>query len=63
MFEHSTPLGPWLVTTDELTDVRREITCEVNGEEMQRADTADLVFDPVALVPTSPRSSPSNLAT
>jgi acylpyruvate hydrolase len=49
-FESSTPLGPWLVTPDELSDVHREISCEVNGIEMQRANTGDLVFDPVAIV-------------
>jgi acylpyruvate hydrolase len=26
------------------------MTCSVNGEVMQKTDTADLVFDPVALV-------------
>jgi acylpyruvate hydrolase len=50
MFEHTTPLGPWLVTPDEAPATSRTIECHVNGEQMQRADTADLVFDPVALV-------------
>ncbi|MDV7214354.1 fumarylacetoacetate hydrolase family protein [Streptomyces prunicolor] len=45
-FEHSTPVGPWLVTDAE----PGEISCEVDGETMQRADTADLVFDAAALV-------------
>ncbi len=49
-FEASTPLGPWLVTADELSDLHREIACEVNGVEMQAANTSDLVFDPVAIV-------------
>jgi acylpyruvate hydrolase len=49
-WEKSTPLGPWLVTTDESPGPGREIACEVNGEQKQKADTADLVFDPVALV-------------
>jgi acylpyruvate hydrolase len=49
-FESSTPLGPWLVTSDEAPGPSREIACEVAGELMQRADTADLVFDPAALV-------------
>jgi acylpyruvate hydrolase len=49
-FESSTPLGPWLVTPDEAGGPSREITCEVQGELMQRADTADLVFDPPTLV-------------
>jgi acylpyruvate hydrolase len=49
-FESSTPLGPWLVTADESPGPSREITCEVAGELMQKADTADLVFDPATLV-------------
>jgi acylpyruvate hydrolase len=49
-WEHSTPLGPWLVTADESPGPSREISCEVDGEQMQKADTADLVFDPATLV-------------
>jgi acylpyruvate hydrolase len=49
-FEASTPVGPWLVTADELPDLRREISCEVNGVEMQRANTGDVVFDAIAIV-------------
>jgi len=49
-FEATTPLGPALVTPDELPAGGLEMTCEVDGEVMQRADTADLVFDPVTLV-------------
>jgi acylpyruvate hydrolase len=48
-FEGTTPLGPVLLTADE-TPASMEMTCEVDGEVMQRADTSDLVFDPVALV-------------
>jgi len=47
-FEASTPVGPWLVVTDEPGG--RELTCAVDGELVQKADTADLVFDPVTLV-------------
>ncbi len=49
-FEATTPVGPWLVTTDEAPGPSRELTCEVNGELMQKADTGDLVFDPATLV-------------
>jgi acylpyruvate hydrolase len=52
-FEGTTPLGPVLVTPDELTGgVRPSLAmkCTVNGEIVQQADTGDLVFDPVALV-------------
>ena len=45
-FEASTPAGPWLDTDPALG----EITCTVDGELMQKADTADLVFDAAALI-------------
>ena len=46
IFEGTTPVGPWLVTDVE----PGEISCAVDGEQVQRAHTGDLVFDPVALV-------------
>lgn len=52
-FEATTPLGPVLVTPDELSGgVRPElaISCAVNGEVMQKANTSDLVFSPLDLV-------------
>jgi acylpyruvate hydrolase len=52
-FEGSTPFGPVLVTPDELPGGTRPgvtIRCEVDGETVQESTTADLVFDPVALV-------------
>jgi acylpyruvate hydrolase len=52
-FEGTTPVGPLLVTPDELPGGVRPsltMTCTVDGDEVQRADTGDLVFDPVALV-------------
>jgi acylpyruvate hydrolase len=50
-FESSTPLGPVLVTSDELDlDAGLELTCEVDGEQVQKATTSDLVFGPAALV-------------
>lgn len=52
-FESTTPLGPVLVTPDELPGgvaPSLALSTSVNGEVMQKADTADLVFDPVALV-------------
>jgi acylpyruvate hydrolase len=47
-FEATTPVGPWLVTDD--TAPSHPLSCEVDGEVMQQADTADLLFDPAALV-------------
>ncbi|MER7922343.1 fumarylacetoacetate hydrolase family protein [Streptomyces sp. NPDC096057] len=50
-FEATTPFGPYLVTPDE-ADAPAGLTISgaVDGETVQRADTADLVFDPAALV-------------
>lgn len=51
-FEATTPLGPALVTTDD-PDVREsghEIACNLDGAEVQRSTTADLVFGPADLV-------------
>jgi acylpyruvate hydrolase len=45
-FERSTPVGPWLVTDAE----PGEISCLVDGDVVQKADTADLVFGPADLV-------------
>jgi acylpyruvate hydrolase len=49
-FEGSTPVGPWMVTSDEFDGLSAEIACEVNGETMQRSDVSDLVFGPAMLV-------------
>ncbi len=51
MFRHSTPVGPYLVTPDEVDHARDlEIGCEVDGEVMQRARTSDLLFTPADVV-------------
>ena len=52
-WEATTPLGPYLVTPDELPGgVRPElqVRLSVDGAVMQSDTTADLLFDPVALV-------------
>ncbi|MED1951807.1 fumarylacetoacetate hydrolase family protein [Brevibacillus centrosporus] len=47
----SAPMGPWLVTTDELTDpTSLEVVLTVNGEERQRSNTQNLVFTVAYLV-------------
>lgn len=48
-FEHSTPLGPWLVTDIDHVELG-SITCKVDGQVVQSADVSDLVFDPADLV-------------
>jgi acylpyruvate hydrolase len=52
-WEATTPLGPWLVTPDELPGGVRPalaIRAEVDGEVVQDDTTGDLLFDPVTLV-------------
>jgi len=51
-FERSTPVGPVLVTPDEVGGVAPDlvVTCEVDGELMQEARTSDLLFGPAAIV-------------
>jgi 2,4-didehydro-3-deoxy-L-rhamnonate hydrolase len=45
------PMGPYLVTPDEFEDPDRlALGCSVNGETMQQASTADLVFSVPALI-------------
>jgi acylpyruvate hydrolase len=51
MFEHSTPVGPYLVTPDEVGHAADlEIRCEVDGAVMQQARTSDLLFTPADIV-------------
>jgi 2-keto-4-pentenoate hydratase/2-oxohepta-3-ene-1,7-dioic acid hydratase in catechol pathway len=39
------PVGPWLVTVDEFTNPDDlELGCAINGEEMQKGRTRDLIF-------------------
>jgi acylpyruvate hydrolase len=50
-FEASTPVGPVMVTPDEIdhaADLR--ISCTVNGEVMQDSRTSDLIFPPAELI-------------
>ncbi|WP_336205533.1 fumarylacetoacetate hydrolase family protein [Nonomuraea sp. LPB2021202275-12-8] len=49
-FERTTPFGPYLVTPDELTGGELTMQCELDGEVVQQADTADLVFPPAELI-------------
>jgi acylpyruvate hydrolase len=51
MFQHSTPVGPYLVTPDEVDHAADlEIRCEVDGAVMQQARTSDLLFKPADIV-------------
>ena len=45
------PLGPWLVTADEVPDPQAlALQCEVSGEMMQQSSTADMIFGCAKLV-------------
>jgi acylpyruvate hydrolase len=49
----STPLGPFLVTPDEVGDPHElDISLELNGERMQSANTSQFIFDVPTLVAT-----------
>ncbi|MFF3572377.1 fumarylacetoacetate hydrolase family protein [Nocardia jiangxiensis] len=52
IWDSSTPVGPYLVTPDEVGGVRPalEVTTLVDDRVMQRDDTGTLLFDPVRLV-------------
>jgi 2-keto-4-pentenoate hydratase/2-oxohepta-3-ene-1,7-dioic acid hydratase in catechol pathway len=49
-FDTSAPIGPWIVTSDELDGSNLNISCHVNGEERQNSNTRHLIFDCVAQI-------------
>ena len=50
-WEATTPVGPVLVTGDEIDHARSlELSCLVDGEVMQKANTSDLLFTPANVV-------------
>ena len=50
-FDRSGSFGPWLVTPDEVGDVRAlRLTTRLNGEVVQRTGIDDLLFDVPALI-------------
>ncbi|MEU6236230.1 fumarylacetoacetate hydrolase family protein [Kitasatospora sp. NPDC047058] len=50
-WDASTPVGPVLVTPDELDPAAGvDVICRVNGEQVQRGNTRTLVFDPADLL-------------
>lgn len=44
------PLGPYLVTQDEIDPTNLAIQCEVNGEVRQKANTKDMIFSCAYLI-------------
>jgi 2-keto-4-pentenoate hydratase/2-oxohepta-3-ene-1,7-dioic acid hydratase in catechol pathway len=51
------PMGPWLVTADEVGQVKKLfVESRINGEVRQRAQVKDLIFDIPILIATLSRS-------
>jgi 2-keto-4-pentenoate hydratase/2-oxohepta-3-ene-1,7-dioic acid hydratase in catechol pathway len=46
------PMGPWITTSDELDPEDLEVSCWVNGERRQHANTSDLIFNIPDLIST-----------
>jgi 2-keto-4-pentenoate hydratase/2-oxohepta-3-ene-1,7-dioic acid hydratase in catechol pathway len=44
------PIGPYLVTADELNSSNLDIECKVNGVVRQSANTSDMIFDCATIV-------------
>jgi len=54
-FDTFCPMGPWIVTTDELDGTATRVRCWVNGVLRQDARTTELIFDIPALIETCSR--------
>ncbi len=54
-FDTFCPMGPWLVTADELDGTRTRVRGWVNGEIRQDGRTEDLIFDIPSLIETCSR--------
>ncbi|MFF0072824.1 fumarylacetoacetate hydrolase family protein [Streptomyces sp. NPDC005494] len=50
-FDTFTPIGPWIVTADEIPDPNSlDLRCDVGGATRQRTNTADLIFGVAELI-------------
>jgi len=54
-FDTFCPMGPWLVSADEIDGTDLLLTCTVNGEMRQQARTSQLIFDIPTLIETCSR--------
>jgi 2-keto-4-pentenoate hydratase/2-oxohepta-3-ene-1,7-dioic acid hydratase in catechol pathway len=54
-FDTFCPMGPWLVTADELDGTDTRVRCWVNDEMRQDGRTTDLIFDIPTLIETISR--------
>ena len=58
-FLHTGAFGPWMVTSDEISDYKKmNIVMRLNGEEMQRASLTQLIFDVPSLISYVSRALP-----
>jgi len=50
-FDTAGPIGPWLVTTDEITDPQNlQMALELNGKRMQSGNTRTMVFSVAKII-------------
>lgn len=54
-FDTFCPMGPWIVTADELDATNTQVRCWVNDQLRQEASTTDLIFDLPSLIETCSR--------
>ena len=54
-FDTFCPMGPWIVTADEMDGTDTRVQCWINGEKRQDARTTDLIFDIPTLIETCSR--------
>ncbi len=54
-FDTFCPMGPWIVSADEMDGTDTRVRCWVNGELRQDARTTDLIFDLPTLIETCSR--------
>jgi 2-keto-4-pentenoate hydratase/2-oxohepta-3-ene-1,7-dioic acid hydratase in catechol pathway len=64
-FDTHGPIGPWLVTPDEIDDPHNlEISCYVNGEQRQSSNTSDLIhncYEQIAYLSTAFTLEPGDI--
>ena len=54
-FDTFCPMGPWIVTADELDGTKTRVRCWVNGELRQDGPTDNMIFDIPTLIETCSR--------
>ena len=54
-FDTFCPMGPWIVTADEMDGRQTRVRCWVNGEQRQDGETALMIFDIPSLIETVSR--------